>query len=375
MIYDIPQDFVGTYDTTQIDFSAWALKTIQKKWPHVTDLSTIHEVLSVKEIAQVTRYVQDETSKCTEFMSMLDQFFADNVSPLLDNNDYLVQRQPNLRLVIPDQEIHGQRINFHCDAIVGGGRGSMTAWIPITDAYDTNSLWIADVDISRELVTNFIQKQWTAEKFDSECLKAAKNISLQPGKFLLFDQERVHGSINNTTNKTRLSFDARFLVKGQETYKRIPGGYFRLPEDYKRDQTTLQDYNLLVYLNRNTEFTKHIPFNMQRAFIDSYSRKKNLSNVSVDFLPQQIHEGMFLHWLPGLENFIPLKFDGIMMLSIFALPDDKTRREFLCNLAVQHNKKLFFANEELCIETAEDIEKINEYYEYAVWQDGDFPWE
>jgi len=375
MIYNIPQDFVGSYDTAKLDFTTWTLDTIQQKWPNVSDLSTIHKVLSVKEIAQVARYVQDKTSKCTKYMSMLDKFFADNVAPLIEHTDYLVQRQPNLRVVIPGQEAHGQRVNFHCDALVGGGRGSMTAWIPLTDAYDSNSLYIADLDPSRDLVSKFIENRWPAKKFDEECYKLSKNKCLSPGEFLLFDQERVHGSINNTTQKTRFSFDARFLIRGHETFQRVPGGYFRLPGDYSQRKQIDKNSNLLVYLNRSTAFTKHIPFGMQRAFIDSYSRKFDLSDASVDFLPQQIHEPLFIDWLPGLENFITKRFDGIIMLSIFALPEDQDRREFLCNFAIENNMKLFFANEELCIETTDDIQTVNEYYKYAVWQDGDFPWE
>lgn len=371
MIYDIPQDFVGFYDTDKIDFTSWTRRKIQELHPEIKALSQLHNYLNLYQIQDVLKYLQNSAGTCSEFQSLINTFFTNNVAPIVETNQYLIQREPNFRVAVPNQDKTVQRTYFHNDMLVGGGRGCMTAWVPLTESFETNSLHIANLQDSRNIIQRYFKHQWSLNKFDTECQKICEPVTCKPGQFILFDQERIHGSLNNTTDITRLSFDARLLLKNKECYQRIPGGYFVGTDNIKNSifENQKNKDNILIYLNRNTAFTKSIPFNMQTELILKFCEKNNLKHSRIG------HDFVNSNWLPGLDFAIDQSLNGIVLTSIFSLPDDIDTRTKICNKAIKQNMPIYFANEELCLTHKQDIEKINEYYEYAVWQDGDFPWE
>jgi hypothetical protein len=72
-----------------------------------------------------------------------------------------------------------------------------------------------------------------------------------------------------------------------------------------------------------------------------------------------------LTWFPALRSYIKQKPDGILMLSIFALPDKKEWRDEILNLALDNNVELHFANEYLILKTKDDLNLIQKYLEFS----------
>jgi sporadic carbohydrate cluster protein (TIGR04323 family) len=357
------------YNLEKYNWPKWALGVVQEIAPEVDQLETMHQVLSPAMIVQVGKHVQNACSR-KDFMEKFDEFVAEYIPQRIDNKRYLIQRQGTLRVVIPDQAKSGRRLQFHQGIFVGNGRGCRTIWTPLTEARDTNTMWIMDLDASHDVTRRFLSEEWTLNKFEDECLKHAWPVTLKPGQSHLFMQEHLHGNVNNNEGYTRVSMDLRILVEGEEYGRRTPGGFMRLPGDHEVSET--HDYTgskFITYAGWNSAFSKNIPLPMQRATIETYCVKNKISYNDYQF------ENEHTDWEPSLEYFIRERPDGIVLCSMYSLPDDVNRRRELLQLAVDLGVEMHFANELCSVKTASDLERIETYVNFAVAKSGPYNWE
>lgn len=357
------------YDLEKYNWPAWALSVIQEVAPQVKELETLHEVLSAAEIVRVSQHVQNACSRI-DFMKRFDEFAGSIVPQRIDNKRYLIQRQGTLRVVIPNQAKVGRRLAFHQGIFVGNGRGCRTIWTPFTEAKGTNTMWMLDLDISREITKRVLAEKWPLEKFEEESLKHAWPVTLKPGQSHLFFQEHIHGNVNNDEGYTRVSMDMRILIEGEEWGRRLPGGFMRLPGDYEVAST--MDYtgkSFITYAGWNSKFSKDIPLPMQRAIIEPYCVKNKIAYTSYEF------ENEHMDWQPGLEFYIKERPHGIVLCSMYCLTDDVSRRSELLQLALDLGVELHFANELTSLKSKADLEKIEMYLNFAVPKKGLQVWE
>lgn len=231
-------------------------------------------------------------------------------------------------------------------------------------------MWMMDLDVSREVTKRVLDEKWSLQKFEDICIAESWPVTLVPGQAHLFMQEHIHGNVNNEEGYTRVSLDMRILIEGEEWGRRLPGGFFRLPGDYEVDET--RDYtgkNFITYAGWNTTFSKYIPLPMQRGVIEPYCQKHKISYSDYHF------ENEHMDWLPGLEDDIKCKPDGIVLCSLFSLPDDVTRRNELLELALDNSVELHFANELCSLKSRDELEKIQTYLNFAVPKKGPYVWE
>lgn len=357
------------YDLEKYNWPAWALSVIQEIAPQVTELETMHEVLNPSELIRVGNYVQNACSR-RDFMERFDEFAASIVPRRIGNKRYLIQRQGTLRVVIPNQASVGRRLAFHQGIFVGNGRGCRTIWTPFTKAEKTNTMWMLDLDISREITKKVLTERWSLEKLEEESLKHAWPVTLNPGQSHLFFQEHIHGNVNNEEGYTRVSMDMRILIEGEEWGRRLPGGFMRLPGDYEIAE--VMDYtgkSFITYAGWNSKFSKDIPLPMQRAIIEPYCVKNKIDYTSYEF------ENEHLDWQPGLEYYIKERPDGIVLCSMYCLTDDADRRSELLELALERGVELHFANELISLKDKNDLERIQTYLNFAVPKKGPYVWE
>ena len=99
---------------------------------------------------------------------------------------------------------------------------------------------------------------------------------------------------------------------------------------------------------------------MQRAIINQYTSKHDIKINDYQF------ENEFLDWLPGLEKYITgYGVEGIVLCSIYCLPDDPFRRVQLLRLAVENNVELHFANEVCSVRNEEDVQHIQHIFNFV----------
>jgi sporadic carbohydrate cluster protein (TIGR04323 family) len=303
-------------------------------------------------------------------MEKFDAFVAEHIPQRVDNKRYMIQRQGTLRVVIPQQEKVGRRLACHQGIFVGNGRGCRTIWTPFTEARGTNTMWMLDLDISRDITKRVLAEKWSLEKFEEESLKHAWPVELKPGQSHLFFQEHIHGNVNNNEGYTRVSMDMRILIESEEYGRRLPGGFMRMPGDYSVAETLdCSNKQFITYAGWNSAFSKHIPFPMQRAIIEPYCQSNKINYTSYEF------ENEHMDWQPGLEHYIRQKPDGIVLCSIYSLTDDADRRAEILNLALDLGVELHFANELIRLYTKEDLANIENYLNFAIPKKGPQVWE
>ena len=360
---------VVNYDLEKYNWPAWALSVIQEVAPQIKELETLHNFLTPAEIVRVSQHVQNACSR-RDFMERFDEFAESIVPQRIGNKRYMIQRQGTLRVVIPNQAKVGRRLAFHQGIFVGNGRGCRTIWTPFTRAEKTNTMWMLDLEVSREITKKVLAEKWSMEKFEEESLKHAWPVTLDPGQSHLFFQEHIHGNVNNDEGYTRVSMDMRILIEGEEWGRRLPGGFMRLPGDY--EVTEVMDYtgkSFITYAGWNSKFSKDIPLPMQRAIIEPYCVKNKIAYTSYEF------ENEHLDWQPGLEYYIKERPDGIVLCSMYCLTDDVQRRSELLQLALDLGVELHFANELTSLRTKKDLEKIETYLNFAVPKKDPYVWE
>jgi sporadic carbohydrate cluster 2OG-Fe(II) oxygenase len=219
------------YDLNKFPLPAIVLKTIQKFYPAVISLDTIHEVVPLEDIQQLMSNTTQELLK-GEFYDYYDKMVQENVVPKL-GKDVLIQKFGNLRILVPDQDKIGAVLLYHQGRWVGNGLGLRTIWMPFTDCFESNTMQIMDLGISRDVTRESVRDKWSYEKLNDYCVENSWPITLKPGQAHMFFQEHIHGNIPNRTNKTRVSIDIRLLIKDGQPHRKWPGAYFRKLFDKK----------------------------------------------------------------------------------------------------------------------------------------------
>jgi len=368
-LYEHWDNKILTYDIKKFNFQHWALSVIGEKFPQVKDLETIHEKLTPTEIVKLQMHVQNACSR-KDFMQMFDDFAMEHVPQRINHKRFMVQRQGTLRVVIPQQAKVGRRLGFHQGIFVGNGRGCRTIWTPLTKAEKSNTMWILDLEKSREITKRHLEEKWSQDKFEDECINNAFAVTLDPGQSHLFFQEHLHGNKNNEEGYTRVSMDMRILIEGEEYGRRLPGGFMRFVGDHRSDE--FHDYSgkhFITYAGWSSNFSRNIPLPMQRATIERYCQKNSIQYSSYEF------ENDHCDWQPNLESYILNKPDGIVLCSMYSLTDDKERRDQILRLALDHGVELHFANELCFLKDKVDLKQIKDYMDFAVAKKGKYSWE
>jgi sporadic carbohydrate cluster protein (TIGR04323 family) len=358
------------YDLERYPWPDWVLEVIQEIEPGVQDLARFHEVIPVERTVAVTRHVQQAFSR-TEFMRRFDDFAEEYGRPLIDGRRYMIKRQATLNLVVPNQQRLGRLLPFHQGVWYSNGRGQRTIWCALTPCFGTNSMWVVDTDASRRISRDTIEKRWNQAEFERASLEHARPVEIQPGQCHLFQQEIIHGNVNNDTDVTRMAIDWHLLVEGEEYSKRLPGGFFRLPGDHRQAEraTEIQHRGFIEYTGNNTQYDRGIPQLYQRAAMDQYCREHGIEINCVQF------ENEHLTWMPILEKLIQDGVPGIVMGSIWSLPDDDQRRREILELALSTGTEMHFANEYLILRDRDDLDLIETYRTFAVERSGPHSWD
>ena len=349
-----------SYDLEQHNWPAYWLAIAQEKYPQIQSLETVHEFLTASEILNLARHCQSACGS-NEFCSRVDVYYDDIVRNHIHLEDWMIQRYFTIRIVIPNQAKNGRLLPFHQGIWVGNGLGLRTIWTPFTRAYGANSMHIASWEESMSITKNVYQNQWKYDKIQEQCLDKAHPIALEPGQAFLFQQCHIHGNVNNTTDITRWSMDGRILPKGGHYHRKLPGGYFRFLHEREQEvKTKTKGKTWISYAGWNTDFTQGIPLPMQRNLINNYCQKLGIE------INDYLFENEFCDWLPSLEEFIlNYNVDGIMLCSIYCLPNDRSRRQELLHEALEKNVEIHFANELAVLKNQDDLNHIERIFEFV----------
>lgn len=337
-------------------YDTW-LTVAQEQFPHLESFEDLHLHLEQTDIPDLIFYLQKACMR-DDILDKIDAYYSHILYDTTDL-DWMVQRTFNIRIVTPDQEKNGRLLRFHKDAWTGNGPGIKNIWTPITDCYDTNSMYVIPQQESNVITKTIIKDKLNADATQDLCMQTATPLKLQKGQTFFFDSNTIHGNYNNETGKTRVSMDGRILLKGGNFNRKLPGGYFRFLGERNKPIELTDDKVWVTYAGWNSKYTKDIPVHLQRLFVNDYCFDKNIH------INDYQYESDTLDWQPNFESFIKSDgINGIVCYSVFGLPNDPFRRMTLLQEAVANNTELVFANENIVCNTLEDIEHIKKLYAF-----------
>tara|TARA_B110000003_G_scaffold120964_1_gene123386 strand:+ start:310 stop:1026 length:717 start_codon:yes stop_codon:yes gene_type:complete len=178
-------------------------------------LSQIHLNLDKKYIPkEIMKEFQDQNSLFYEVLYGVDPGY-NLVTPLEDgiflktykelisyisdeifNEKIIYQAKPTLRIQFPNNKAVG---GWHRDRDYNHPIEEINFWVPVTEACNTNSIWI--------------ESSFNKQDFSP--------VNIPFGKMLIFDSGLMHGNKINTENKTRISFDFRVIPLSKYSPKQL----------------------------------------------------------------------------------------------------------------------------------------------------------
>ena len=186
-----------TYKTFDYDTSEYPFKETVENMMDVQQLDMIHEVFEFPEKLEIIKdqntILHDkfyEEMKKPNFTNLYNKFVKNYVSNLdmFKDEEIIFQTYPSFRIHQPNNIAVGK---YHRDSDFGHNTNELNFWLPFTDAWDTNAVWIED-----------------PETKEHECME------VKYGQVSKFDgANSLHGNKDNITGKSRLSIDFRIFPK------------------------------------------------------------------------------------------------------------------------------------------------------------------
>ena len=172
------------------------------------DLANLHEHISASNVNQVRLAAFKFLNRSTgAFDATLDQIAGHALSDIL-GPDLLVQTKLNLSIQLPGDST--SQLDLHSDCWSGDSPFQVNLWMPLTNCYGTNSMFVVPQAESfmaiRELNRNTTLNCNELRKF----ILDKHFLNLRFGQAVIFNPGLIHGNVVNQTNTTRVSVNVRF---------------------------------------------------------------------------------------------------------------------------------------------------------------------
>lgn len=135
--------------------------------------------------------------------------------------DVSIQIKLNLSIQMPHDET--SVLMLHSDTLSGQSPYEVVLWTALTDAHDSNALYMFDREQSLRLYEELpkYQHKGMAELFTDNS-ELARPMNAKTGDCILFSSTLFHGNRLNQTDNTRISINCRFKALFSPEYSRIP---------------------------------------------------------------------------------------------------------------------------------------------------------
>ena len=345
-----------SYDLERFPFRDGFLDVAREMKPGIDDLEQVHLYFDPAEELQLKRR-WERWANSDQFSKMLDGFIESNLVAGFERESYMIQRTPGIRITRPNQEKVGRLVTYHNGFWNGYTNFLHFVWVPITRAFDSNTLWQSPWQQSRETMLRLHDESWTLKQVSDEVKKVSYPCNINYGQAWLFNAGHLHGTHNNETDITRCSFDFRVTMNGNPA--RV--GFFRFPGDSLENEMTKvrRDGRWVVYVDVNTEMLRHTPHFMVREYCVQFAK-----NNGIDINDWK-NEYWYCEWMPHfLELMQEGNVDGIIMPSMFGWTVGPDRTLELMADAVRNGVQLLFVDENLVISSMADIDAVRRRFEF-----------
>lgn len=352
---------VMDYDLQRHNWSEWFLEVIRELKPTLPDMQDIHLYFTTSELVTLRKHLEKLTNS-KEFSRRLDSFFAENVNPLLDRNDYLIQSTTGIRIVVPNQEKLGRLLSFHTGYWTGYNNVMGTVWIPLTRTWGTNTMQVLSWQDSVELMNRIHTEKLPLDEIQRLCEEKMYPVNIDVGQAWLFNQGHLHGNVNNDTGVTRVSFDARWALPGNYLGPRRAGSFFRMQGHHA--EIRKEDLNTgpwVVFVDQNSSYIGETPHYMLREFLLGVAKQFDIT------VNEWSNEYWGCTWMPKLKDFVSkTSLSGLIVPSVHAFSGSINERLSMFETSLKNKQQILFVDENLLVKNLNDLKTVEKIYEITV---------
>jgi sporadic carbohydrate cluster protein (TIGR04323 family) len=346
------------FDESKYPFGSLFLERVRSTLPATSgleDLSLLHDVVGPSSINAIYDGLYALTRE-RPFRALYQRLVQENIAGLFDS-PFHFQRVPGIRIHTPNS----RTVQYHSDYWYGHGPEVVNFWMPITRSFGTNALFVATLEDSLTEIDTIVAQKLRQPEIDERLQAICKPVELQLGGIKVFNAQTAHGSLPNTTGRTRISVDFRILVEGCDPGSKDVREYYASGSAADPFTTTgvasEETIRVGAYIFPKHGFTRFVPATSQRAVVEAYAKQKHLQIVTeeTEIFPMTHH--------PTLLNLAAGKgaqsVAGVLLFSVLCLPRDPALRKEIYETARTSGTTLFFANENLVFpgkDTTRDIE-------------------
>jgi len=187
--------------------------------------------------------------------------------------EFIYQPHPTFRIQWP-----GRRAGFfHVDSWVGHGISTINIWVPLTELTTTSTVWMASLEDTKALKEKVKKEKLKVSEYEKIIRNRMHPQVIPLGNFLTFNDNILHGSVENDDAHPRISFDFRIAIKPFNI------GAKKIGIDYVSDIFNAEEKTLtrarrkkcktVVFSHGKLSHLSHVT---QRAIISDFCKQNNL---------------------------------------------------------------------------------------------------
>lgn len=183
-------------------------------------LDALHHDVTPADINKIRLKIYGDLNKRNDWKKSYYALAADTLKTLF-GPDISIQIKLNLSIQLPKDE--SSTLLLHTDTLSGQSPFECVLWTAITDAFDSNAMYIFDEKDSKKLYQKLPSYQHKGmQQLFEDNRSAANFLNTSAGTCILFSSTLFHGNQVNHTDKTRISLNCRFKSLFSPEYASIP---------------------------------------------------------------------------------------------------------------------------------------------------------
>lgn len=184
------------------------IDTVSLIFTDSTALKEIHHAYSVEQINEYRLSAFRALNKLPQW----EQTYFNLAGSILSHfigTDILIQNKLNLSVQMPND--FSSKLGMHTDTLSGQSEFEVVLWVPLTEVFETNSMYLFDLETTRKIYARMpeFEKKGMDALFE-EFSESASFLNLEKGEALIFSPSLFHGNVVNKTAQTRVSINCRF---------------------------------------------------------------------------------------------------------------------------------------------------------------------
>lgn len=348
---------IVTFDPVQYPFDRIVSEWVQRRLAGHTDnapitLSNLHRFVKPDGLDSIYAAIYD-LFLTTEFKEPYDRLCRKIIAEKFAGRA-AHQRVPSVRIQMPGQS----SVNYHTDEWYGHGHNVQNFWAPLTPVSGTNSLYVCDEQASLRVTDKIRTERRSIEEINQLARGACRPLTMNFGEIYHFNSHVIHGTEPNQTEQTRLSFDFRILLDGDD--RGLKDESFFVPFEQASGANKTEPLIGVVYIGKRRGFTQIISQKYKALLCNRYAAENRIS-----VLVSETELCGFDH-LPTLWNMVAGgyagSFSNLIAFSAFLLPENCNERRKLAEECKARRLTVHFVAEDIVARPENMLEQIEAGY-------------